>query len=314
MNKIAKESLVNKGLAEINPEPFSGEATLVIVGLTRSGTSMMSSLMHAFGVFMGDRIDNAVFEDVEAADYVDKGDFSGMKSFVASRNANHKVWGFKRPNAYKSLPDLVRVLRKPRIIVMFRDILAIGMRNHVSMQMDIIPALPRLVNEYGQLVKNISGLKCPMLLVSYEKFLQFPMESIETTAAFCGVTLSDDLRANALETVRNGPETYLQSSRLRYVGHVDRIVHGKLRGWVMVVDQPKIKAKVHLVADGKVLDSTAANMRRADLVDAGIGDGHHGFELDLGGSIQPDSVIEVRAGNAEFVLPNSGKDAASYGL
>ena len=65
MNKIAKESLVNKGLAEINPEPFSGEATLVIVGLTRSGTSMMSSLMHAFGVFMGDRIDNAVFEDVE---------------------------------------------------------------------------------------------------------------------------------------------------------------------------------------------------------------------------------------------------------
>lgn len=314
MSNGAEQGLVNKGLAVVNAQPFDGEATLVIVGLTRSGTSMMSSLLHTFGVFIGDRFDKAVFEDVDVAALVDKGDFAGLRKFAEARNATHKVWGFKRPNAYKVLPDLVKALRKPRVIVLFRDILAIGMRNHVSVQMDILPALPKLVNDYGLLVKNISGIKCPMMLVSYEKFLQFPKESVEATAAFSGVELDEEQLAKCLETVRNGPETYLQSSRFRYVGSVDRIVNGRLRGWAMVVDQPKIKAKVHLVADGKVIASEAASKPRPDLMAAGIGDGNHGFEFDLAGLVGGDSRIEVRAGNADVVLPNSGKRAAAYGL
>ena len=314
MNKGAEQGLVNKGLAVLNPLPFDGEATIVIVGLTRSGTSMMSSLMHNFGLFIGDKFDKAVFEDVDVAGFVDKGDFAGLKKFADARNATHKVWGFKRPNAYKVLPDLVKVLRKPRLVVLFRDILAIGMRNHVSVQMDILPALPKLVNEYGLLVKNISGLTCPMLLVSYEKFLQFPGESIEATADFCGISLDQEQMAKCLETVKNGPDTYLQSSRFRYVGHVDRVVNGKLRGWAMVVDQPKIKAKVHLVSDGQVIASETAANPRPDLMAAGIGDGNHGFEFEIAGAVSADSKIEVRAGNADFVLPNSGKRAAAYGL
>jgi hypothetical protein len=111
------------------------------------------------------------------------------------------------------------------------------------------------VTEYAELVANIAGLKCPMLLVSYEKFIQFPEESIERTARFAGVQMTPDLMQRALDAVRNGPETYLQSSRLRYTGHVDRIVQGKLRGWAMVVDQPKLKASVHLKANGAIVKS-----------------------------------------------------------
>lgn len=314
MSTGAEQGLVNRGLAIINPQPFDGEATLVIVGLTRSGTSMMSSLLHSFGIFIGDRFDKAVFEDVDVAGFVDKADFAGLKRLAEARNAAHKVWGFKRPNAYRVLPEIVKVLRKPRVIVLFRDILAISMRNHVSVQMDILPALPRLVHDYGVLVSNISALNCPMMLVSYEKFLQFPRESVQATAAFSGVDLDDAQIAGCLEIVRNGPETYLQSSRFRYTGHVDRVVNGKLRGWAMVVGQPKIKAKVHLVSDGRVIASGAASRPRPDLLAAGIGDGNHGFEFDLAGLVTADSRIEVRAGNADFVLPNSGKRAAAYGL
>jgi len=311
---VQSQDLVNRGLIEINPAPVGAQATLAVVGLTRSGTSMLSSLLQSLGVFMGSAVDKAVFEDVEVAKFIDNEDFAGLKSFITKRNAAHPVWGFKRPNAYKVLPKLVPMMRKPRIIVMFRDVLAIAMRNHVSMQMDVIPALPRYVAEYEDLVRNISGLKCPLLLVSYEKFIQFPEESIRATAAFAGVELTEDLMNAALGAVNNGPDTYLNASRLRYTGHVDRIVDGKLRGWAMVVDQPKVKAKVHLKVKGKVLKTAVANKLRKDLVAANIGDGQHGFEIALDASIGPGTQIEVEAGNGGFVLPNSGKSAASYGL
>jgi hypothetical protein len=314
MSNGEQQGLVNKGIAQINPLAFSGEATVGVLGLTRSGTSMLSSLLHAFGVFMGDRIDNAVFEDVEVAAFIDKGDFDGLRDFAARRNAAHEVWGFKRPNAYKVLPQLTPVLRNPRLIVTFRDILAIAMRNHVSMQMDVLPALPRYVAEYGELVRNISAVNCPMLLVSYEKFLQFPEESVQAVADFCGITLTPQLRDAAMGVVRNGPDTYIQASRLRYVGNVDRVVQGKLRGWAMVVDQPKIKAKVRLMADGKEIATVVANRPRTDLVNANIGDGHHGFEIDLGTAVRPETLLEVKFGNTEAALNNSGKEAAAYGL
>lgn len=313
MTNNATEGLVNRGLIEINPAPFGATATLAVVGLTRSGTSMLSALLQELGVFMGSAIDKAVFEDVEVARFLDAGDFAGLKAFVAKRNAAHDVWGFKRPNAYRVLPKLTPMLRKPRIIVMFRDVLAIAMRNHVSMQMDVIPALPRYVEEYADLVRNISALKCPLLLVSYEKFVQFPEESIARTAAFAGVTLTPALKEKALAAVQNGSDTYLNASRLRYTGHVDRIVDGKLRGWAMVIDSPAVKAKVHLRVDGKVVKSGVANKLRKDLVAAGIGDGQHGFEIGLDAAIKPGSLIEVTAGNAQFVLPNSGKTLSSYG-
>lgn len=314
MSQESPEGLVNKGLAEVNAEPMGEFATVAVVGLTRSGTSMLSSLLQNFGVHVGEIVDSAVYEDVEIAKLIDARDFAGLKGFLSKRNEAHKVWGFKRPNAYKVLKQLTPLLRKPRIIVTFRDILAIAMRNHVSMQMDIVSALPRYAEEYQELVKNIAGIKCPMLLVSYEKFIQFPEESIERTARFVGIEPTPDLVAKAMNAVKNGPDNYLKASRLRYTGHVDRIVNGKLRGWAMIIDQPKIKANVHLKVDGKLVRSAAASILRKDLVEAGIGDGHHGFEIDLAGLAGRDSKIEVTAGNASFVLPNSGKRAMAYGL
>ncbi len=314
MSKGEEQGLVNKGMAELNPQPFSGEATLGVLGLTRSGTSMLSSLLYALGVYMGDRIDSAVYEDVEIAEFIDKGDFEGLAAFAAARNAGHSVWGFKRPNAYKSLPQLVPALRNPRLIVTFRDILAIAMRNNISMQMDVLPSLPRYVAEYGELVRNIAAVKCPMLLVSYEKFLQFPEESIDAVAQFCGVPMTEELRDKAMKVVRNGPDIYLQASRLRYTGHVDRVVQGKLRGWAMVVDQPRIKAKVRLYADGKLIASATANRPRTDLINAKIGDGHHGFEIELAAAVRPESMLEIKVGNTETQIGNSGKEAAAYGL
>lgn len=82
----------------------------------------------------------------------------------------------------------------------------------------------------------------------------------------------------------------------------------------MVIGQPRVKAKVHLKIDGKLVATLVANKLRKDLVAADIGDGYHGFEIPISGDILQASMVEVIAGNADFQLPNSGKTAAAYGF
>lgn len=306
--------LVNKGIVEINPQPFTGQATVVIAGLTRSGTSMIGSLLHCLGVPLGDKFDKAVFEDVELARLLESGDNNGFKQAVDARNAAHRVWGFKRPNAYRRLEYIVGQLRQPRLIVLFRDVLAIAMRNHVSMQMEILPSLPGYIEEYRILADNLAKVKCPALLISYEKFTQFPEPSIMRVAEFCGLEIGPEKLEQAMGVIANGPDIYLQSSRLRYRGHVDRVINGRMCGWAMVEGEPKIKAKVHLAVNGKVVASGVADRLRKDLVSAQIGDGEHGFEIAFDASLDPSGVIEVMAGNARFVLANSGKPLSAYVL
>ena len=314
MSPGSQVSLVNRGIAEINPQPFGGEATVAVVGLTRSGTSMIASLLNEFGIFMGEKIDNAVFEDVAVADLIEKADFEALAAVAAHRNSAHSVWGFKRPNAFREISSIELLLRKPRVIVTFRDILAIAMRNNISMEMDILSNLGRYVAEYELLVRCISGVKCPMLLVSYEKFLQFPVDSIQTVAGFVGVQLTAELQERALGVVENGPEAYLKSSRLTYVGHVDRIVNGKLRGWAMYSGQPKRRARVHAFVNGQLVHTIVADRRREDLVKAGVGDGHHGFEMDVDPTWPADARLDLKVGTTGEALTNSGKELAAYAI
>ncbi len=273
---------------------------------------MIAALLQKFGVFMGKAVDGAVFEDREIAKLIDEENLEQLGRLVAERHATHKIWGWKRPNAYKQIGQLENLVRQPRVIVLFRDVLAIGMRNHISMQMDVIKTLPKLVEEYHVLVENISRLSCPTLLVSYEKFLQFPEDSIARVAAFAGVELDDSGMQEALAIVSNGPARYLNASRLRYTGHVDRIIDGKLRGWAMVEGRKEIKAKVSLFVAGRFVKSVIANTKRDDLLKKGIGDGQHGFTFEVDASIDRNGVVSVVAGNANTELTNSGKQLNQY--
>ena len=85
----------------------------------------------------------------------------GRKALIQARNAQHSVWGFKRPEAYKQLARLCSLCRNPRVIVTFRDVLAISLRNNIAMQLDPIKMLPNLVSQYEVLVSTIRRLPVP---------------------------------------------------------------------------------------------------------------------------------------------------------
>jgi hypothetical protein len=309
---VALEDLTNFGLLQTQEIKSTDTATVLVIGLPRSGTSMVAAVLKALGVFIGEQVDNAVFEDRELAALLGSGDTGRLTQFIAQRNAAHSVWGFKRPEAYRQLEQLCRVCRNPRVIVTFRDVLAIALRNNISMQIDPIQSLPRIADEYRVLSATISRLSVPCLLVSYEKALQYPLEMVGKIAAFCGLEASEAQIKQAAEVVENGSATYVRAARLEYHGFVGKLVNGQLRGWVKATTRDDIRVAVELQIDGEVVQKARADIYRPDVEQAGFGDGRYGFAFKIDDNVSRQSVVAVRIQNSPILVKNSGLPLSSY--
>jgi hypothetical protein len=314
MTTAALDELLNYGFVRTHEGATvaSGPATIIVVGLPRSGTSMIASVMKALGVFIGQQVDNAVFEDREIAAAIDSGRLDRFTAIAAARDAAHQVWGFKRPEAYKQIEKLCRICRNPRVIVPFRDIVAVALRNKISMQMDTLKQLPQLATEYQALLTAIRRAGVPTLLVSYEKSLQFPTELVTEIAAFCGIEATEVAIGEAAAIIENGNAQYLQSARLQYHGFVGRIVRGALRGWVKVHNRDKPRLTVELELNGQVVQTMRADLYRADVERAGIGDGRYGFAFPITEQMDPDSIVNVRVQHSKIPLKNGGLPLSKY--
>ncbi|MCU0830675.1 MAG: sulfotransferase [Rhizobiaceae bacterium] len=281
--------LQNHGTAIINPAPCGVEATIIVLGAPRSGTSMVSKALNTMGIPMGMFMDDAVFEDRQIAGIVTELDdiakrlkalgtpqppagkrfsermlammgheiakpaeqiqrsiaivralvkdmrtatkpqndddraalaergevvLKKLNQFVSRSNESNRKWGFKRPSAYETFTPDLTPFRNPRLIVPFRDPVAIAMRNVISMEFKLMPALGLAIEQTRRLAAFVQSTKVPVLLVSYEKALLDPAHFVTATAEFCGVELNEVIRRTVSATIANGDETYLQQSRL----------------------------------------------------------------------------------------------------
>lgn len=64
-------------------------------------------------------------------------------------------------------------------------------------------------------------------------------------------------------------------------GYLDGIRHNLLQGWCFNPGTPGVRLKVEIFIDGRKYCEVAADKVRGDLKDAGVGDGAHGFSVDL---------------------------------
>lgn len=67
-------------------------------------------------------------------------------------------------------------------------------------------------------------------------------------------------------------------------GYVDVVENNVVKGWAFDPSAPSRTVEVELLVDGQPAGAFAANRFRADLNQAGKGDGHHGFEIPVPGA------------------------------
>jgi hypothetical protein len=325
------DNLINKGIIIHRPTESSiaRGRTFIVTGLYRSGTSLVASILRQAGIFMGQQINDVVFEDNEILAVLRTGDAEKLKRMIAERNANYGTWGFKMPLVYAHLhPAQVALFENAHLIVPFRDIAAIVVRNSLSEYKEALTgsgeavrqrpnpgamaALRGAVSQLNALLTFLDTVSAPSLLLSYEKALIFPGEFIDALVRFCGLPANANLRARLIGLVEPNRQHYLTRARRIYRGRIDAVVDGRMFGWCHQIGSTD-PVPLELFVDDQLAKSFLADVFRQDLLEAGIGTGAHGFIVQLGGP-QPKqhSIVSVRVAGGPIELDNSGHGLAHY--
>lgn len=208
------DKLTNSGMAALNMKPATGQDTLIVLGVARSGTTMPATALYNLGVFLGDAVGQGVFEDQRIAHALEK-NREPIQNVIRDYN-RFSVWGFKRPMAFRIIEEHLHLFRNPRFVVMFRDPVAIAMRNQVSMGGNFATYFPPTVKQITELSEFVTRQKCPVLAVSYEKAVSRPTDFLQGLADFCGLTIPEGREKDIVGKLQNGPEHYLMASQVRF--------------------------------------------------------------------------------------------------
>jgi hypothetical protein len=313
---MESQSLINKGTSVRPGRPDAmRERTYIISGAGRGGTTLVAQVLHAAGLFIGDRLGDTVYEDHDILDIlVSPSDRKPrLDALIAQRNAQHAQWGFKLPNVHTLLHhrDLAR-FRNPHLIFIFRDPQAIAVRASLAEYFDPLAALHYAVSMSTALVDFARLTHCPLLLLSYEKALAFPDTFIDSLAAFCAVPMNAGIRKQWRDQMQPNAENYIQSARRRFIGAVDGVRDGMLFGWCSEVGSLE-PVDLDILVNGTLVQLIRAEQFRQDLLDAGIGNGIHGFSWDLTGvALAEDAVVRVRVSGRTFEIDRSGLTLAQF--
>jgi hypothetical protein len=305
--------LVNRGFILNQPSSEPGR-TFIVTGLERSGTSLVAAMLHHAGIFMGSEINDAVYQDEAVGRVLVARDGDALRRIVADRNARHGRWGFKRPSLHQDLPvEQLTLFDRLRVIVTFRDPVVMAVRIALSEYQEPMRALSDVVEQQVALLRYVGALRCPNLLLSYEKILALPHVFADLLPRFCGVPPSADLPARLVALIEPNRPNYLAVARRRFDGLIEGVRGGQLYGWCCLT-RSEDPVTLEVLVDDRLALTVVADAFRQDLLDAGFGQGRHGYFVPLEKlAAQPQSAIRVRVARHHIELDNSGTRLCDFG-
>lgn len=292
------EDYKNTGLCAIGEDAaaWAGKPrTIVVLGVARSGTSIISGALNHLGVFTGDFSKDPVYEDVRLSNAFKSTVWDNVEEVVRDYNSRYSVWAYKRPNIIqatqymgrfgqlaKRFPFLltssyrltlfnfdkfVDQLRNPIFIVTFKDLFAISNRNRISMNFNLLDNMNTVWLQYGRLLQLIRRPGFNGLLVSVDGAVRDKETFLAELISFCSLTPTREQRSEALAFITSDPERYLDVARTtKSIGYLDGVSSECIHGWARYLDNERV-ATVVLFIDGSEVARTRANLFRQDLLD-----------------------------------------------
>lgn len=174
--------------------------TIVVLGVARGGTSLISGLLDLAGIDMG----NAILANHEDPEFVfhsgDRRVFHGdrkqealakVSEIIAKRNAEKKVWGWKDPLALHYLGGVADKLRNPYVVLVVRNLVSVALsefkRNKLAFSECAFLSKQQLtLVEYSLIYEMLAQTHFPTLIMEYEKVIKYPEEAVNELCAFIG--------------------------------------------------------------------------------------------------------------------------------
>ncbi len=277
------EKLINYGLEVLNKPTFStDEKTVVVIGVARSGTSMIANVLDQMGVYLGDQKDKAVFEDVEISKALEQNNISEFKHLIEKRNSKYKIWGWKRPSSFDSIDTILKHVRNPHFVIVFRDPLAISMRNKISMKLDLLENLKQTQEKYLEIIEFIQNTTSPCILISYEKAMFKKLKFIISLGKFLDLNIVQAKALKISESVRADKPLYLaNTTTLKIVGSC-HLRENTIKGKVRFVHKPNEKVDLLVRVNNKVAKEFTVNPSE-----------NEAFEINCKDVIEPNNYAKV---------------------
>ena len=309
---MGPRNLFNFGIIQTGPVPASAETprTFIVSGLGRSGTSMVATILAGLSVLSRDHSYDVTLEDREFLHLLTTRDTQGLAAAIRARNRASLVWAFKVPSIHGYLePKELHRFRNPHLLIVVRDLVSAAFRHAVSEYMDPAQSFFEAVRGQHDLTRFLEAATCPTLLVSYEKGVRHPDKLILALARFCAIPIDHQKVNGLMELIRPENEDYIRAATRRFEGNIDGIFGGRLIGWCREIGESRALS-LELLVDGVMAYEVSADQYRTDLETAGIGDGRHGFQVDIGTlGISPEAIVTVRISGRTFELPGSRQPA-----
>jgi len=153
--------------------PRNGRKTFLVCGVQRGGTSMVAAVMRSLGIDMGPGGIN--HEDPIMLEW-SEGD---VRDYVARRNSEALIWGFKLPHAALDLQRFTGLLVSPVIVMVFRNIVSTLDSFLVRGDLGFESGIQRLNAYYGAMMTYAATAELPVILVSYERATAAPRKFVE---------------------------------------------------------------------------------------------------------------------------------------
>jgi hypothetical protein len=204
------------------------EKTVVVLGLARSGTSVVTGILRILGVEMGSSIQDKAnpfgsFEDKDFAllhreifesansessywNPPSQEAILGLKEevrasieeIVRRKSQNGAIWGWKHPRTILTLELFLPALRNPHLVAVFRNPLGIAhssvehTKNYKSGKVDFFQALQIANFYYGKMVKTLETHRAlPTVCTAYEDVLSDPVQEARKLAEFLNIELTE---------------------------------------------------------------------------------------------------------------------------
>ena len=201
--------------------------TVPVIGLARSGTTMVANMLKTVGVPMGvtgGEEGAHVAEDVAISELIDHHAWTPeIHDMIQERNAKHNIWGWKKPGSYRRMKWMQDGLRNPHFVVVVRDLTAIAQRRTMSRNVSFSEARDEILEQHYDLIKYIDDLRFPVYVFSYEWAMMNKEEFAESIFDFLDMEVSQEEFEKAVNSIGGGgKEAYMmqyQEKRIKQADH-----------------------------------------------------------------------------------------------
>jgi hypothetical protein len=239
------------------------QKTVVVLGLARSGTSVITGILKILGVAMGSSVHDKAnpFGSFEDRDFAllhreifelassessywnppSEEAILGLKDqvrpsieeMVARKSRSGVIWGWKHPRTVLTLELFLPALTNPHLVAVFRNPVGIAhssvehTKNYKSGRVDFLQALQIANFYYGKMVKILETRRAvPTICVAFEDVVSDPIEEARKLADFLDLELTEK-KISAIKGLVISRDR-IQEEKKKLAG----IFRGKLPRWI----------------------------------------------------------------------------------